>query len=188
MVKNITDNGTALIYAQALAVLPTITFVLSMQMPRIWEKANSTLILLRRHTQSLSRIWLFETPWTIAPQASLSMEFPRREYWSRLPFPSPGDLPNPGIELESLESPALAGTFFNTMPPGIVLTLKISWKEPGDLQGFMDQAVKTSALGYIPRSRFSGSQGMHALTLLDNAKLIFSKALHQFIMHPVNSV
>ena len=91
-VKNITDNGTALIYAQALAVLPTITFVLSMQMPKTWEKANSTLILLRRHAQSLSRIWLFETPWTMAPQASLSMEFPRQEYWSRLPFPSPGDL------------------------------------------------------------------------------------------------
>ena len=40
----------------------------------------------------------FETPWTIAHQATLSMEIPRQEYWSGLPFPSPGDLPNPGIE------------------------------------------------------------------------------------------
>lgn len=56
LVKNITDNGTALIHAQALAVLPNVTFVLSMQMPRTWKKANSTLILLRRHVQSLSRI------------------------------------------------------------------------------------------------------------------------------------
>ena len=46
------------------------------------------------------------------------MEFPRQEYWSGLPFPSPGDLPNPGIELESLFSPALAGGFFTTEPPG----------------------------------------------------------------------
>ena len=38
------------------------------------------------------------TPWTVACQASLSMGFPRQEYWSGLPFPSPGDLPNPGIE------------------------------------------------------------------------------------------
>ena len=41
------------------------------------------------------------TPWTIACQAPLSMEFSRQEYWSGLPFPSPGDLPNPGIKLES---------------------------------------------------------------------------------------
>ena len=42
------------------------------------------------------------------------MEFPRQEYWSGLPFPSPGDLPNPGIEPASLASPALAGEFFTT--------------------------------------------------------------------------
>ena len=44
---------------------------------------------------------LFEIPWTIAHQAPLSMEFSRQEYWSGLPFPSPGDLPNPGIESQS---------------------------------------------------------------------------------------
>ena len=43
----------------------------------------------------------FATPWTVAHQAPLSMGFPRQEYWSGLPFPSPGDLPNPGIELGS---------------------------------------------------------------------------------------
>ena len=47
---------------------------------------------------SLSRIQLFVTPWTIAHQAPLSMGFPRQEYWSGLPFPSPGNLPLPGIE------------------------------------------------------------------------------------------
>ena len=52
-----------------------------------------------------------------ACQTPLSMEFSRQEYWSGLPFPSPGDLPDPGTELVSLTSPALAGRFFTTDPP-----------------------------------------------------------------------
>ena len=55
--------------------------------------------------------------WTLARQTLLSMEFSRQEYWSGLPFP-PGDLPDPGIEPMSLVSPALAGGFFTTEPPG----------------------------------------------------------------------
>ena len=51
--------------------------------------------------KSLSRVWLFVTPWTVAYQAPQSMELFRQEYWSGLPFPSPGDLPNPGIEPRS---------------------------------------------------------------------------------------
>ena len=46
------------------------------------------------------------------------MGFPRQEYWSGLPFPSPGDLPDPGIGPASLASPSLAGRFFTTKPPG----------------------------------------------------------------------
>ena len=57
---------------------------------------------------------LFATPWTIALQVPMSIEFSRREYWSGLPFPAPGNLPNPGIESMSLASPALAGGFFTT--------------------------------------------------------------------------
>ena len=53
-------------------------------------------------------------PWTVALQAPLSMGFLRQEYWSGLPFPSPGDLPHPGIQPAS---PALAGGFFTTEPP-----------------------------------------------------------------------
>ena len=45
-----------------------------------------------------SRVWLFVTPWTVAYQAPPSMEFSRQEYWSGVPFPSPGDLPDPGIK------------------------------------------------------------------------------------------
>jgi len=55
------------------------------------------------------------TPRTLACQAPLSIGFPRQEYWSGLPFPSPGDYPDPGIDLASL---ALAGRFFTSEPPG----------------------------------------------------------------------
>ena len=48
--------------------------------------------------KSLSHVWLFVTPWAVAYQAPQSMGFSREEYWSRLSFPSPGDLPDPGIE------------------------------------------------------------------------------------------
>ena len=55
------------------------------------------------------------TPWTVACQAPLSVGFPRQEYWSGLSCPTPGDLPNPGIEPTS---PALTGGFFTDEPPG----------------------------------------------------------------------
>ena len=64
---------------------------------------------------------LFVTPWAVARQAPLSMGFSRQEYWSGLPFPAPGDLPDPGIESASLMSPALAGGFFTT---------STSWEAP----------------------------------------------------------
>ena len=57
----------------------------------------------------------FATPWTVTRQAPLFMGLPRQESWSGLPFPSPGDLPNPGIKAMS---PALAGEFFTTELPG----------------------------------------------------------------------
>ena len=61
--------------------------------------------------KSLSLVQLFATPWTVAYKAPLSMEFSRQEYWSGSPFPSPGDLPKPGIEPRS---PALQAD----EPPG----------------------------------------------------------------------
>ena len=57
----------------------------------------------------LSWVQLFMAPWTMAHQAPLPMEFSKQKYWSGLPFPSPGDFPNPGIKPMSLESPVLAG-------------------------------------------------------------------------------
>ena len=61
-----------------------------------------------------SSVWLFATPWTVARQAPLCTRFPRPSYWSGLPSPTPGDLPDPGIEPASFMSPALAGRFFIT--------------------------------------------------------------------------
>ena len=74
------------------------------------------------HARSLSCIWLFVTPRTVAHQAPLSIEFPWQEYWSGLLFPLPGDLPDPRLKPTS---PALVGRFFITEPPGKPLNLKI---------------------------------------------------------------
>ena len=74
--------------------------------------------------QLLSRVQFFETAWTVAHQAPLSMGFSRQEYWSGLPFPTPGDLPDPGIKPMF---PALAGGFFTTEPPGKPQQLLISF-------------------------------------------------------------
>ena len=65
--------------------------------------------------KSLSRVQFFATPWTVAHQAPQSMEFSRQEYWSGLPFPSPGYLPNPGIEPGS---PTLQADALQSEPPG----------------------------------------------------------------------
>ena len=70
------------------------------------------------HAQSLSRVQLFVTQWTVAGQAPRSMKFSRQEYWSGLSFSPPGDLPDPEIETESPVSLELAGRFFTTEPPG----------------------------------------------------------------------
>ena len=74
-------------------------------------RRSKQTFLQRRHevkVMSLSHVRLFATPWTVAYQAPPSLGFSRQEYWCRLPFPSPGDLPNPGIEPGS---PALQRCF-----------------------------------------------------------------------------
>ena len=72
------------------------------------------------HVCVFSHVPLFAIPWTVTWQAPLSMGFPKKEYWSWLPFPSSRDLPNPGIKPLPPVSPALAGRFFTT---------KVSWKD-----------------------------------------------------------
>ena len=67
--------------------------------------------------KSLTCVGLFVTPWTVAYQAPPSTGFSRQEYWSGLPFPSPGDLPDPGIESGS---PALQADALPSKPPGTI--------------------------------------------------------------------
>ena len=71
----------------------------------------------RTCAQALSCVLLFATPWTVTCQAPLSRECFRQEYWSGLPFSTPGDLPHSGIKPASLSSPAFAGAFFTTGKP-----------------------------------------------------------------------
>ena len=68
----------------------------------------------KENSESVSRVQIFEPPWTVARQPPLSMGFSRQEYWSGLPFSSAEDLPDPGTEPTSLVSPELAGGFFTT--------------------------------------------------------------------------
>ena len=74
------------------------------------------------HAQSLSHVQLFGTPYTVISQVPLSMELSRQEYWDGLPFPSPGDLPNPEIEPQS---PALQGDSVPSGPPEALFKCEI---------------------------------------------------------------
>ena len=78
-----------------------------------WLRGNTLKVGNLSPAWSLSCVWLFATLWTVARQAPLFLGFPRQEYWSGVPFPSPGDLPDPGIEPTS---PPLAGGLFTAEP------------------------------------------------------------------------
>ena len=85
------------------------------------------------------------TPWTVAHQAPLFRELWKQEYWRGLPFPSPGDLPNPGIETAS---PALAGRFFATEPLGKqYIIIPILLMETQNIQPALGEPVPVLALG-----------------------------------------
>ena len=85
-------------------------------MPKVFVRllpSPSSYCLLRAYTlRHFGHALLFLTPWTVACHVSLSVGFSRQEYWSMLPCPPAGDLPDPGVEPVSLVSPALAGGFF----------------------------------------------------------------------------
>ena len=76
---------------------------------------NGQILLFSSKVKSLYRVRLFAIPWTVVYQAFLSMAFSRQEYWNGLPFPSPGDLPDPGIKSRS---PALQADALPSEPPG----------------------------------------------------------------------
>ena len=92
-----------------LLLSPEAEKINAAEMPKLWLSIQSPSVFL------LSRVRLFVTPWTVAYKVPLSMGFPRQEYWSGLPFPSPGDLPDPGIEAGS---PALQAEALPSKPSG----------------------------------------------------------------------
>ena len=94
--------------------LSTVSFYLE-SFICLFSRITNMLFL---HAQLLILYDLYVTPRTVACQALLSMEFSRQEYWSGLPFPSPGNIPGPGFEFTSLASPTLAGGSFTTVPLG----------------------------------------------------------------------
>ena len=117
-------TGNTFIYLKELTkwhivtCLPLLSSLLPAVVRSPFPEAINVIGFLWTCVCGLSLVWLFATPWTVACQAPLSMEFSRQEYWSGLPFPTPGDIPNPGIEPEFPASPELAGGFFTTVPPG----------------------------------------------------------------------
>ena len=110
---------------------PTATpsFLFSLLLKMILKVRVSTILVNYSISLGLSHVWhstcactlghvrLFVTPWAVARQALLSMGFSRQEYWSGLPCPPPGHLPDPVIEAASFTSPALSGRFFTTSAP-----------------------------------------------------------------------
>ena len=92
------------------------TITMRFQHPYCFSFLSLFLLIFKVKVKSLSCVWLFETPWTVAYQAPPSMGFPRQEYWNGLPFPSPGDLPDPEIEPGS---PALEADTLTSEPPGM---------------------------------------------------------------------
>ena len=84
----------------------------------------------------------FVTPWTVAHQASLFMGFPKQEYWSGLPFPSPGDLPDPGIESRS---PALQADGLPSEPSGKPWNAKVGSQETPGVTGKFGLGIRNEA-------------------------------------------
>ena len=93
--------------------------------------------------KSLSLVQLFVTPWTVAHQAPLSMGFSRQEYWSGLPFPSPGYLPGPGIEPRS---PALQADALTSEPLGKPCKdydYSLKWSNRQEIKHYEEQLAET---------------------------------------------
>ena len=123
--------------------------------------------------KSLSRVLLLATPWTVAYQDPLYMEFSRQEYWSGLPFPSPEDLPDPGIEPGS---PALQEDVLPSELPGKPYVMLLHTIMLKGLPGGSDHkecACNAGDPGSIPRSRrFPGEGSSNPLqySCLENSK------------------
>ena len=127
------------------------------------------------HTQSVSCVRFFETWWTVAHQAPLSMRFPRQEDWSELPFPSLGDLPNPGIEPASLVSLSLAGGWF---------TLSATWET---LYSLTRVTAITLAVAFIALTAcFCGGNVTFGWLFIQPVKSLVSQSHSENCPHSLN--
>ena len=120
--ESLGENGYMSMYAESFHCSPeTITALLIGYVPA-WVLS------------CFSRVWLFATPGTVAHQAPLSMGSSKHNYWSGLPCPPPGDLPDPGIELASLIFPVLSGEFYTT---------STIWEFPVEIRSVKTQRKRT---------------------------------------------
>ena len=120
--------------------------------------------------KSLSRVQLFATLWSIAHQAPLSIGFSRQEYWSGLPFPFPGDLPNPRIKPRS---PALHADALTSEPPGKPqpLLIKSTHNVPGTIQKYMVYITTFNIKVIIPILEIKNWRSRRSTNLLIAAKI-----------------
>ena len=139
--------------------------------------------------QSLSCVGLFCDPRTVVDQAPLSMGFSKQEYWSGLPFPSPGDLPDPGTEPTS---PTLAGGFFTTEPPG-----KSTGKGCQPINGvWLKQLLQSQKYSFSLNSRATelwylcskcGESSTESSTLMFGERYQSSSQMHRWTRQPTVS-
>ena len=123
--------------------------------------------------QSLSYVWLFVAPWIAACQAPLFMQFFRQEYWSGLPFPTAGNLPDAGIGLTSLVSPALAGGFYTNVPPEKPLIYLLHlinslfiWSGPSSVCALSRNSGTVISVSLGPAMETEGTQYISSTSLL----------------------
>ena len=141
-----------------------------------------SLIVIVKWVKSLSHVQLFATPWTVAYQAPLSMGFSRQEYWSGLPFPSPGDLPNPGIEPEF---PAFQADALTSEPPGkhkgeaisvgVCLTLSKYQHAEGEREHEVTQSYLTLCDPMVCSLPGSSAHGIFKARILEWVAISFSR-------------
>ena len=148
----------------------------------------------------LSCVWVFATPSTETCQAPLSMEFSRQESWSRLPFLTPGDFPDPGIKPACVESLALADRFFTTKSPSIhglrcehavnMLLLSPPIHGPAELVMLVDRfllLLQNQSVG--PRGRREGTvRGIlvHRIRVASNPEISNCTSQRTFYLHGVS--
>ena len=137
--------------------------------------------------KSLSRVRLFATLWTVAHQAPPSMEFSRQEYWSGLPFPSPGDLPNPGTKPGS---PSLQADALPSEPPGNLMSIGSSnqcHNGSDQFQHCLDALSPANSILHHP-SLLAGSEEQIKFTCLELIELVIRATQNSSLQIPLSSL